>query len=267
MARLGLISLFGVNSALSSGAAFSLASSASTDAALVFPGAEIEVRAGQREAVVRFNGAVDPKAAFDEGHRLAQQGLDLLSVLGRCDAVIQNAESEHLIWWSEPEGVVLRQVSTWTMQFAVGSVTVVVKDIDGNVMPLAPVQPCHHIGFRYCRLAQTTDDLYDAYRNMYLAFEVLLSNRIPIQKGEREIDWLNRALTAAQSTIRLDDLVAACDPDAVKSVLTAVYRDARLPLFHAKAGKAFFSPQDSPAERQIVSKALGILTHIVLRMG
>jgi hypothetical protein len=39
--------------------------------------------------------------------------------------------------------------------------------------------PEHHIGFRFFRLAQVTDDLYDAYRNMYLAFEVLLSSRVP----------------------------------------------------------------------------------------
>ncbi|WP_295441231.1 hypothetical protein [uncultured Thiodictyon sp.] len=267
MARLGPISLFEVSSALPSGAAFSLTSPASSDAALVFPGAEIELRAGQRDAVVRFNGAEDPKAAFSEGHRLAQQGLDLLSVLGRCDAVIQDAESEHLIWWSEPNGVVLRYVSTFMMPFAVGQPTLLVKDKDGNVIPPPPVQPRHHIGFRYYRLAQTTDDLFDAYRNMYLAFEVLLSNSIPIEKGEREINWLNRALTAAQSSIRLNDLVPAQSSNAVKSVLDTVYRDARLPLFHAKVGKAFFSPQESSIERQTVSTALGILTHIVLRMG
>ena len=101
MARLGSIFLFGMDSVFPSGAAFSLTSQASKDGSAVLPGAEVEVRARQRDVVVRFNGAADAKAAFNEGHRLAQQGLDLLSILGRCDAVMQDAESEHLIWWSE----------------------------------------------------------------------------------------------------------------------------------------------------------------------
>lgn len=44
----------------------------------------------------------------------------------------------------------------------------------------------HHIGFRYYRLAQSTEDLYDGFRNMYLAFEVLLSSKYPKVRGEQE---------------------------------------------------------------------------------
>jgi hypothetical protein len=267
MARLGAISLFEPNSTVPNGAAFSLTAPAAANAALVLPDAEIEIRTGQRDVVVRFNRASDPQAAFDEGHRLAQQGLDLLSVLGRCDAVIQDAESEHFIWWSEPDGIVLRQVSTTVLRFGVGPITAVVHDKDGNVVPQVPTQPRHHIGFRYYRLAQTTDDLYDAYRNMYLAFEVLLSTQFPVRKGEREIAWLRRALAGTQPTVRFDDLVPAHGPDTVNTVLKAVYHDARLPLFHAKEGRDFFPPQDSPTERSVVAKALQILTHIVLRMA
>lgn len=266
MARLGAISLFEQSSSLQSGVAFSLTSSATTDAVLAFANAEIEVRAGQRDVVVRFSKAVDPKTAFDEGHRLAQQGLDLLSILGRVDAVIQDAENDHLIWWAVPSGVALRQVSTIVLPFSVGHVTLTVRDQHGNIVPPIQIQPQHHIAFRYYRLAQTTDDLYDAYRNMYLAFEVLLSTRFPITKGEKEIIWLRRALAGCQPDIRLDDL-GPQSSDIIESILNAVYHDARLPLFHAKEGKEFFPPHDSNSDRQIVSNALRILTHLVLRMA
>jgi hypothetical protein len=100
-------------------------------------------------------------------------------MLGRGDGVIAEAEDEHVLWWTEQIGLVLRLVSTATLQFGVGSITLEIKDSQGNIVPPTPVMPEHHIGFRFFRLAQVTDDLYDAYRNMYLAFEVMLSSRVP----------------------------------------------------------------------------------------
>src|SRR5687768_9820283 len=110
MARLGALSLFGPAAIRSpaGGAAFTLTSAASADASLALPGGELEIKSGQRDVVVRLDRAVTTELdAFQQGHRVAQQGLDLLSVLGRTDAVIQEAENEHLIWWSEPDGIVL----------------------------------------------------------------------------------------------------------------------------------------------------------------
>lgn len=264
MARLGAISLFEQSSSLQSGVAFSLTSPATTDDVLAFANAEIEIRRGQRDVVVRFSEAVDPQTVFDEGHRLAQQGLDILSILGQADAVIQDAENDHLIWWAVPSGVALRHVSTIAWPFSV--VALPVRDQHGNIVPPIQFQPQHHIAFRYYRLAQTTDDLYDAYRNMYLAFEVLLSTRFPIKKGEKEFIWLRRALAGCQPDIRLDDL-GPQSSDIVESILNTVYQDARLPLFHAKEGREFFPPHDSNSHRQIVSNALRTLTHLVLRMA
>jgi hypothetical protein len=142
-----------------------------------------------------------------------------------------------------------------------------VRDPEGNIVPPAPVVPVHHIGFRFFRLAQVTDDLYDAYRNMYLAFEVLLSSRFPVIKGEREGEWLARGLEGASRDILLTDLVAAGTANVVQAVLDLIYYDARLPLFHAKEGREFYAPQDSQANREVVATALRALTFIVTRMA
>jgi hypothetical protein len=135
------------------------------------------------------------------------------------------------------------------------------------VIPPIRVQPRHHIAFRYYRLAQTTDDLFDAYRNMYLAFELLLSSQHPVSKGEREIDWLRRALGGAAPVIQLAGLGVNVGNDPVASILDVVYRDARLPLFHAKEGRNYFAPLDSASDRAAVSHALSVLTRLVLRMA
>lgn len=267
MAKIGAITLVKEGVANPAGAAFSLSVPATEDATLSFEDAEVEVRKGQRDVVIRFGSATDANAAYLQGHTLVQQGLDLLSILGILDAVIHDAEDEHTLWWTEPDGLVMRLVSTTLLKLTVGQVKVVVHDKDGNVIPPATVQPRHHTAFRYYRLAQNTDDLFDAYRNMYLAFELLLSSSCPPAKGEREIDWLRRALHAAGSTMRLDGVGLESGSTPVESLLDAVYRDARLPLFHAKEGKEFFAPHVSASDRAAVAKALGVLTTIVLRMA
>jgi hypothetical protein len=267
LARLGTIELLTRESANDGGAAFALTSAARTDALFRFEGAEIELRQGQRDAVVRFHGVAGAAATYQRGHALAQQGLDLLSMLGRVDGVIADAEDEHVLWWLEQAGIVVRLVSTTTLKFGVGPVTVEVRDAQGNIVPPTPVVPHHHIGFRFYRLAQVTDDLYDAYRNMYLAFEVLLSSRFPKNRDEGEGDWLKRGLEGASGDVLITDLVPQGTSNFAQAVLDLIYHDARLPLFHAKEGRAFYAPQDSPANRELVSRALRALTIIVLRMA
>lgn len=268
MAQLGAIPLFvsGPSLGLSCGGAFTLASAASADASLALPGAEISIKAGQRDVVVRFEGAVSAEDAAYQSYQLAQKGLDMLSVLGQVDLAIQEAENEHLVWWSDPQGIVLRLTSTMTIALSVGTPKVEIRDNNGDIIQPSSPQPSHHLAFRYYRLAQITEDLYDAYRNMYLAFESLLSSHFPKSRGERELVWLHRSLECARSEIVLDDLVAPSQ-DIVETVIQVVYLEARLPLFHAKDGQGFFPPQASPTDRQVVARALSVLTQVVLRMS
>jgi hypothetical protein len=249
------------------GAAFLLASRPTKGALFVLDRGEIEIREGCPYVVTRFGSASDGTSAFSMGHTLTQQGLDMMSILGFHDAVIRDAEDEHLIWWTDAPGLVLRAVSTTLLRFTIGAVTLTVRDKEGNVVSPILSPPRHHIAFRFFRLAQTTDDLFDAYRNMYLAFEALLSTKHPKPAGEREIDWLRRALRSASPSLRLDTLGLPVSPDLVEVVLEKVYRDARLPLFHAKEGHPYIAPQDTPADRQAIAGALALLTQIVLRMA
>jgi Methylamine utilization protein MauJ len=264
--RIGSIPLFDENIVGCSGGAFLLSTKAKSDEVLHFDTAEIEVHAQEPYAVVRFKGSEDASSTFSSAHRLVHQGFDMLSILGKQDSVILDAENEHILCWSEHSGIVIRTVSTTLLEFAVGSANLVVKDKDGNVIPSVPPSPQHHPAFRYYRLAQTTDDLFDAYRNMYLAFEVLLSAHYPKIRREREIDWLRRALSAASADIPLTGLGTEAGADIVETTLNEIYQDARLPLFHAKEGREFYIPQDSSA-RVVVSHALSILTKLVLRMA
>jgi hypothetical protein len=191
----------------------------------------------------------------------------MMSILGLADAVIRDAEDEYLIWWTEAPGLALRAVSTTLLRFTVPPVTMTATDRQGNIVPSARSNPRYHIAFRYFRLAQTTEDLFDAYRNMYLAFEALLSTHCPKPRAEREIDWLRRALQSASSSLNLAALRLPTSPDPFEPIINKVYRDTRLPLFHAKLDQPYFAPQDSPASRQAVAEALALLTRIVIQMA
>jgi hypothetical protein len=273
IAKLGNIPLVTEQKLAVCGAAFRLISPAKADLILPLESSEIEIKQGQQDVVVRFQGAIDATEAFQKGHILIQQGLDLASILGEIDTIIQDAEDEHVLWWNDPMGLVVRLVSTATMQMSIQG-TPQGTYATGNILTPEPVRPRHHFGFRYYRLAQSTDDLYDAYRNMYLAFEALLSNRYPIlkkgqsnlKKKEAEKDWLERGLNAASADLLLTNIVPNA-PDAVKAIMDIIYYDARLPLFHAKKGEKVYTPLNSPSDRKVISEALKILTQIVLQMA
>jgi hypothetical protein len=70
-----------------------------------------------------------------------------------------------------------RAIATMGFTF---SATGVAKDAAGNVVPSPPLPSAvADDAFRFVRMCRTSDDLYDSYRNLFLAFECLLSDIRP----------------------------------------------------------------------------------------
>jgi hypothetical protein len=267
MGTLGSIPIADRTSEYSSGAAFLLAqASRVSETVYVAQDSSLELRTGVEYAIARSRGARSPEEALTLGHRLAQQGLDLISILGKDDLTLLDSTDDYMVWWREQDKQVLRVVSTSTLNFDVPPVRVVVHDRDGNEVVQPEVRTEYHYAFRYFRLSQITEDLYDAYRNMYLAFELLLSSKYPKGSREREIDWLQRGIEEADSLLNLSSLVSSSATDAIQTIIRTIYYDARLPLFHAKEGRDFYLPQSSH-HHQAVLQALQLLTKMVLRMS
>jgi hypothetical protein len=95
---------------------------------------------------------------------------------GRADLATRDANEEYVVWWTDDGNSTITYASTVTFTVSVGPVELTVCDAAGNIVPQKIVVPQHHLGFRFFRLAQVSDDLFDAYRNMYLAFELFLVN-------------------------------------------------------------------------------------------
>jgi len=137
----------------------------------------------------------------------------------------------------------------------------------GNVLP-GPPPPVtqYHDSFRYFRLAQVSDDLVESFRNMYLAFELALSSLYPRLGGEREGDWLKRALTAANTGTPLSNAFTPSTTDIVSEIFDSIYVNVRCALFHAKYGRPRATPHSLP-DRVKVADAHDKLSRIVLLLA
>lgn len=262
MAQLAGVGIADRDSALDSGIALLLTQKSSIDD-VVQPDSkwEVEVRSDNPYVIARGTGPTDSSTAFALAYEAVQKGLDLLSVTGKANLSIRNASEESLVWWREDQAQVLRVVGSAGLTVNV-SVMLEVRDEFGNVKPQPPAQPPkYHESLRYFRLSQVTEDLFDAYRNMWLSFELLLSSEFP--KNGREITWLRRALSQTHESLDLHQVFQPTGSDAVAEIVDELYIGTRLPLFHATEQRTVFMPH-SLRDRQTVSVALRKLTKLVL---
>jgi hypothetical protein len=264
MAKIGSISLT-IGKKLDSGLALLLIKPPEKYEEIIHKGAILRVSPDTSFAVCIFNGAKSHEEAVTIGSSIAQECLDLLSMTGKEDLATRDSSDEYIAWWVSKGGKTISYNSTITLKFSVGSPRLQIRDKNGKVIPEVIISPNYHLAFRYYRLAQVTDDLFDSFRNMYLAFEVLLSSRNP-RKRKGEKLWLEDSLKKYESSLHLQRFVPEATPSSVDYLIETIYNNARLPLFHAKVGEAKYIPIDS-SNRETVSQALSLLTKIVIRMA
>jgi hypothetical protein len=240
----------------SAGAAFVLQDRPPSAAVIpIGQGNTAELDPGSPYLVIRCKEFASEDDAEISVHRLAQQALDLYAARGLGSLTTRRAEFEFVLWWKSEGQTHLRFVDTlltsWhdELTFDMG---------DGR--PVPPIQfPTHHPSFRFFRLSQLTDDLFDSYRNAYLALELLVNELVPRKKKPREgeRDWLCRAFSGELQGSVPDGL-------PVQEFVDILYVRARLPLFHAK--EAYFLPEDSPAEREGIRRSLTVGLQTVMNL-
>jgi hypothetical protein len=117
-------------------------------------------------------------------------------------------EIEYIVWWPDGSGALtIRIVSITNLAFGIRMSGIKVSGAgEENPAPDPPATPDWHPSFRYFRLSQASDDLFDAYRNAYLALEAVLSDITPQKlrpngRRESERDWLTgrRAVARAET--------------------------------------------------------------------
>jgi hypothetical protein len=266
MATLGMIPIADKLSVFDCGAAFLCAQKCDvSEIVRLDSGAEVEVRSRNPYVVARIRGAIDPTDAFSRAHEAVQEALDRLAILGEANLSIRNAPDEHIVWWRQDSEQVLRVVATCTMSMEM-RVVETLKNKDGNPVQLPlPPKPIYDESLRYFRLSQVTEDLFDAFRNMYLAFELLLEHTCPKGDTEGESTWLRRALGEINKTVALSEIYKGSGPNVAEGIVNDLYKNIRCRLFHAKHGSRLV-PQNL-ADRQLISDGLDKLTGIFLLLA
>ncbi len=197
-------------------------------------GASVEVHKDSRDLVVRLPVAMTPANLLKEIVRIASAGLDLLAAEGGPFALIGLHPETDLMWWKDYTGEVARVAIHHSMAFRFRASAIVVDASGNEAVGPGPVQPRLHESFRYFRLSQCTDDLFDAFRNAYLAMEAVLADVAPKNAGETEGAWVRRAMATAQSQVDLSGALGCQQDDVPARFHDDVYKGVRCPLFHGK---------------------------------
>lgn len=174
-----------------------------------------------------------------------------------------------MAWWPTPDGLAVRAVAIAPFGIRLrGELTV--TDASGQLVPPTPQAAISwHPSFRFFRLSQASTDLFDAYRNGYLALESILSSIAAQRTGppnEGDSAWFRRALTAAGTIILLSACVPPGTSDPVDFLHRDLYRETRSATFHAKTGRTVLLPRDA-ANRPAVAASLERLGRLYLALA
>jgi len=282
MATFGNVDLRVEDRVYNAGAVFGLSDRPSRNTTITIPivgrdgnplSAEGQLLAGNRYVYVRVKlpPPIEHEEALQKAHEVAQRVLDL-TVRDDCLTTL-NAHEEHLVWWRRQGKITLRCTlqTELPISMRVDESKVGVVGSDGQFTSMRRVWPEWHAAFRYYRMSQATDDLFDSYRNLYLAFESLLSTDTPPgkskkdpTKAEGEREWLQRALCEIKDDIDLAPLnnPSVARPD--KIFFDKQYQAYRCTLFHGKQGRQPLHLPNAYEDRRKVETAHAWLSHVVI---
>lgn len=262
MAKLGGIDIANQSAPHKSGAAL-LLSDIPSQGQIIRIGSdwEVEIEEDNPFVVARTDNQLTLDTVFSNSHEAIQKALDKMCIRGGSDYQCRDVDQEKIIWWREGEEQHIRVISISELPVSM-SIAATTTNSSGESNSQQSPQTEWHESQRYFRLAQTSNSLFNAYRNMFLAFENILSYRTPPREKEREKQWLERALEDANSEIDLSGF-ASDESEVVDSILQQQYYNTRVKMFHAKQKRTRLVPQDKTDHNQ-VHEALENLSRLVL---
>ncbi|MGB3810832.1 MAG: hypothetical protein WA943_12110 [Parvibaculum sp.] len=227
-------------------------------------GWEVSIRAGQPLAVARSKKTFLADNALLLALEAIEETLDLVCFRFNEPLELKPQANDRLIieTVADKRVLTLRTVVIWSER--VKPISLIVRDASGNIKLPTPTNPAWQPVLRYYRLSQTRDNMFDAYRYMFMAFEALLYRLWPLAtkpKKEREVDWLVRAVGELGRRINLADFVPHQANDMAKAFVDSQYAQFRLPLFHAKKSSLTL-PHEGLLEEDIAA-AYSRLTRLV----
>lgn len=218
---------------------------------------QVEIKQNHAHAVARSR---DPQAynnLVTSGLEQIQRCLDIIAVKKLGTLVLDHPEINHIALFQRNVKTILRHFSVATLGIET-KVSAEVRDKDGNIKPSAPIpEPTWTWAFRYYRLSQASQDIFEAYRNLFLSLEALLNNISPKQPSEKERKWLENALSVIATKVSLADHTTATTAAPIEYFIKTQYTNIRCRLFHAKYPDALLPHEElNPTDVLIAYEAL-----------
>jgi len=212
---------------------------------------EIVLKSGRNSIVARSRNILPRDEILKKGFIFCQKVLDFISVSRKGNFIIKSPGYSYILLFTQNSDIILTHSAISDFPMGVQG-DVQVFDNKGNIIsPPLPSLPDWTHAFRYYRLSQASLDLFEAYRNLYLAFEAILQTICPKRGKEKVKRWLRRALNEVNNIIPLS-LVYPGTTDPIKSFISSQYDNIRNKLFHGRSSKNIILYEDiNPSEVSI----------------
>lgn len=225
---------------------------------------QVEFAADSTNVVARTTHKTSYDKTQSGGFSAIQEALDVLSVKGIVSSSLAEPARSSVCVYSDDGKAVLSVYSLFDCPMGAHVKATQIDASGKEVKSPPPPEPIWNESFRYYRLSQCSNDLFDAYRNLFLSFEALLNSACKKKRSEGEGDWLNRALATVNTRASLSQFTPTGNEDPVSYIIKSQYKDVRCKLQHAKFPEAQLphanpTPQDV---KQAYSELIRIWRHI-----
>ncbi|WP_156173757.1 hypothetical protein [Cupriavidus basilensis] len=208
------------------------------------------------------------KMAFEDvkhhGMAAIMRALDLAAIQENLVSSVKELGDYSICRFYENEAPVVRLTSVARQAISI-QLHIEQRDADGNLIPQPiPPVPVWNRAFRYYRLSQLATDIYEAYRNLYLAFEALAEHIFPRMPKEREGDWIRRAFEGAHDKYSLAGLVPENCRNPGDYLFGTLYKHVRCNLFHSQSADSIlpYYQVDATAVQHAYEALLRVWRHI-----
>jgi len=217
---------------------------------------QVELKKDHIYAVARSHDLLAYDNLVTSGLEQMQRRLDIIAVKKLGILILDHPEINHIALFQRNGEIILRHFSVDILGVKI-SVSVEVRDKDGNIKPSDPIpEPIWTWAFRYYRLSQASQDIFEAYRNLFLSFEALLNAIYPKQK-EKERKWLENALSEIAAEVPLANHTPGTIEDPIDYFMETQYTNIRCRVFHAKYPDALLPHEElNPTDVLVAYEAL-----------
>ena len=206
------------------------------------PGWEVVARQNSKYLIAHAPDVEIEKAHWKLAVQACELALDTFAFKEAFDATLVKPTEKRITWWQDKAGPSLLIRGTMWLEARIHMGQPVVTDRWGRPVNarVGKDRGDWHPSLRFFRLSQATDDLYDSYRNLWLATENLLDAEMPRRPKYHSSErvWLKAALAYADWLVNLRRILQVPpNQNSVDWTYDYLYDEVRGSLFHAKASR------------------------------